>query len=223
MPLILDSLTKPLYEPLAKTYLEAFSLNAAFLLAICSEKRVELCVLSVSDDCLHWKPEGTGVSLWPNPAFLPKVINPQFKKQILEMAQFQPPSQTKQEGLLSLCPVRALCIYVNVTQPLRNSHSQLFVCHGKTRLGLQLSKQRLSHWLVDVISHDYTVRGLPVPVGVRDNSTRGVATSWAALKGVQVEDICAAASWSMPCMFTKFYRCDVTSATPVSSEVTRLR
>ncbi len=98
------------------------------------------------------------MSLWPNPAYLPKVINPQFKNQILEMTQFQPPSQTEQEGLLTLCPVRALRTYVNVTQPLRKSHSQLFVCHGKTRLGLPLSKQRVSHWLVDVISHAYTVR-----------------------------------------------------------------
>ncbi len=43
------------------------------------------------------------------------------------MVQFQPPSQTGQEGLLTLCPVRALRTYVNVTQPLKKSHSQLFV------------------------------------------------------------------------------------------------
>ncbi len=182
LPLILDSLTKPPYEPMADADLKTLSIKITFLLAICYAKRIgELCALSVSDNCFRWKPDGTGVSLWPNPAFLPKVMNPQFKNQILELVQFQPPSETEQEGLLTVCPVRALRTYVNNTQPLRKSHSKLFVCYGKSRLGLPLF---LSHWLFDVISHAYTVRGLPVPVGVRAHSTRSVAPSWAALKGI---------------------------------------
>ena len=38
-----------------------------------------------------------------------------------------------------------------------------------------------------------------------------MATSWAALKGVALADICAAASWSTPCTFARFYRINVTS------------
>jgi len=102
---------------------------------------------------------------------------------------------------------------------LRKSHSQLFVCYGKARLGCPLSKQRLSHWLVEVISQAYTGSGLPVPLGIRAHSTRSVATSWAALKGVSVGEICAAASWSTPCTFAKFYRVDVTSTASVSNAV----
>lgn len=33
--------------------------------------------------------------------------------------------------------------------------------------------------------------------------------SWAALRGVAAVHICAAASWSMPCTFSIFYRVDV--------------
>lgn len=86
-------------------------------------------------------------------------------------------------------------------------------------MGLPLSKQRLSHWLVKVISQAYKGKGLPVPMGTRAHSTRSVATSWAALKGVPVGEICAAASWSTPCTFAKFYRVDVTANTPVSTAV----
>lgn len=87
------------------------------------------------------------------------------------------------------------------------------------RLALPLSKQRLSHWLVEVISHAYTEKGLLVAEGLQAHSIRSVATSWAALQGVQVEEICAAASWSTPCTFSKFYRIDVTSAAPISTAV----
>lgn len=56
--------------------------------------------------------------------------------------------------------------------------------------GKLLSKQSLSHWLMEVISIAYK---------------RGVAMSWALFRGVSVEDICAVASWASPCTFVWFY------------------
>lgn len=86
----------------------------------------------------------------------------------MEVVQFHPPfsSQAEQEGLLTLCPVRALHTYVHFTQPLRKSHSQLFIFlwKGQTKV---VSKQHVSRWLVDVISYAYTERGLPVPLGIQ--------------------------------------------------------
>ena len=119
LPFVLDSHTKPPYEPMADADFKALCLKTAFLLAICSAKRVgELCALSISEDCLCWRPDGTGVTLWPNPAFLPKVLNPQFRNQVLELVQFQPPSsQADQQNLLTLCTVRALRTYVNLLRP----------------------------------------------------------------------------------------------------------
>lgn len=52
----------------------------------------ELCAPSVSDNCLRWRAGGTGVALWPNPAFLPKVLDWQPINQVLEVNQFQPSS-----------------------------------------------------------------------------------------------------------------------------------
>ena len=218
LPTVLTSLTVGPYEPILDADLRSLSLKTAFLLALCSAKRVsELCALSVSDDCLRWQAGGASVSLWPNPAFRPKVLNPQSINQVLEVTQFQPSStsQAEQDKLLTLCPVRALRAYLARTQPLRKAHSQLFICYGAARQGLPLSKQRLSHWLVEVISHAYRAQGTPVPSGTRAHSTRSMATSWAALRGVAVDDICAAASWSTPCTFTRFYRVDVTRPPPV--------
>ena len=69
LPLVLRSLTQPPYEPLYQSTLKFLSHKTAFLLAICSAKRLgELHALSVSGDCLRWKADDTGMSLWPNPA-----------------------------------------------------------------------------------------------------------------------------------------------------------
>ncbi len=75
LPIVLESLCQSPFEPLEEVDLRWKSLKAAFLLALASTKWVgELHALSVSQSCMRWKPEGTGVTLWPNPAFLPKVL-----------------------------------------------------------------------------------------------------------------------------------------------------
>ena len=54
-------------------------------------------------------------------------------------------------------------------------------------------------------------QGLQPPVGLRAHSTRGLAASWALFRGVSVQDICAAASWSLPLTFDRFYMLDVST------------
>ena len=103
----------------------------------------------------------------------------------------------------------AIKAYIAATASIRQSE-QLFVCHDGLNRGCALSKQRLSLWVVDAITCAYGASGRPPSSGVRCHSTRSVATSWAALRGVPLEAICAAASWTMPGTFTRFYRVNVT-------------
>ena len=111
--------------------------------------------------------------------------------------------------LHSLCPVCALRTYINRTQGVHLC-DQLFVCFANPAKGKALSKQRLSHWIVEAISVAYSSRGPSLPQGVKAHSTRGMVASWALFKGISVSDICAAASWSSPHTFVRFYRLDVT-------------
>ncbi|KAI2657222.1 Transposon Ty3-G Gag-Pol polyprotein [Labeo rohita] len=71
--------------------------------------------------------------------------------------------------------------------------------------GKAVSKQRISHWLVDAIRMAYQARGLPCPLGVRAHSTRGVAASAAFVNGASLTDICRAAGWATPNTFARFY------------------
>ncbi len=58
-------------------------------------------------------------------------------------------------------------------------------------------------------SGGYKSSGCPLPSGVRCHSTRNISMSWAALKGVPLSDICAAATWSSTNTFSRYYRINV--------------
>jgi len=166
----------------------------------------------VSESCLRWNSDGSGVTQWPNAAFLPKVLTRSYLNQPLRLAQFDPPSGEEWSKLL--CPVRALRTYVEATTGIRQSE-QLFICYGRPRRGFALSKQRLSHWIVEAIACAYRAKGCALPSGTKGHSTRSVSTSWATLRGVPVEYICAAASWASPSTFTRFYSVNVATPHPL--------
>lgn len=214
LSLVLEALCNPPFEPLAQAELKWLSFKTAFLLAIVSAKRVsELHALSVSPSCLRWCPDDSGVTLWPNMAFLPKVVSRSHCNQPLRLARFNP-SERDGGDRPELCPVRALRAYVAATTGIRRS-DQLFLCYGGFKMGYPLSKQRLSHWIVEVIRHAYRSDSRSPPSGVRAHSTRSVSTSWAAMRGVSLETICAAASWASPSTFTRFYNVNVATPHPL--------
>ncbi|KAJ8347059.1 hypothetical protein SKAU_G00284600 [Synaphobranchus kaupii] len=158
------------------------------------------------------------VVLKANPAFVPKVINSAYSCSSVELRAFHPPPFSSQEEsrLNTLCPVWALRVYVDRMKGFRKSN-QLFVSWASTHRGKPVSRQRLSHWLVEAICRAYEYSGLQMPDGLRAHSTRGMATSWALFRGVSVQDICAAASWATPHTFVRFYRLDVTAPSVVHS------
>lgn len=183
LSLVLDALCRPPFEPIAQAELKWLSCKTSFLLAITSAKRVsELHALSVSESCLRWNADGSGVTMWPNVAFLPKVLSHAHLNQPIRLARFDPPPG-EGPGLELLCPVRALRAYVGATARIRRAE-QLFLCHSGANKGGALSRQRLSHWIVDTIGHAYEASNRHVPPGVRCHSTRSVSTSWAAMREI---------------------------------------
>ncbi|KAK0130871.1 hypothetical protein N1851_034445 [Merluccius polli] len=210
---VLDALSRPPFEPLQQVELKTLSFKTALLLALASAKRVsDIHALSVSPACMQFLRGNSKVLLKPNPAFVPKVFDSAASYRPIELLAFHSPpfSSQEQERLNALCPVRALRVYVDRTAGFRKSE-QLFVSCATSHLGKPLSKQRLSHWIVEAIAMAYSSVGLEPPIGLRAHSTRGMAASWALFQGVSVEEICAAASWATPHTFTRFYRLDVTA------------
>ncbi|XDV17130.1 hypothetical protein PO909_016543 [Leuciscus waleckii] len=166
------------------------------LVALASIKRVgDLQAFSVDEACLEFGPANSYMILRPRPGYVPKVPNTPFRDQVVNLQAL--PSEEADPALALLCPVRTLHAYVDRTQCFRTS-DQLFVCHGGKLKGKALSKQRLSHWIVDAIALAYQQQGQPCPLGVTAHSTRSVASSWALAHGASLTDICRAAGWATP-------------------------
>ncbi len=108
-----------------------------------------------------------------------------------------PYNQRACDNTLLLCPIRAVRTYIERSRQLRLSE-QLFVCFGGCTKGLPVSKQRLSHWIVDAIALAYSSKGVECSTGVRAHSTRRLPSSWAWANGISIQDICMAAGWSTP-------------------------
>jgi len=129
---------------------------------------------------------------------------------VVLQAFFSPPHATKeQESLQLLCPVRVLMIYVHRSDQWRKS-SKLLVCFGCHNRGN--AKQCISHWITDTTSLSYEACRMASPLGVRTHSTRSIESSRALARGAPLQDVCAAAGWSSPHTFTRFYILDTDSA-----------
>ncbi len=213
LEVVLRALSQPPFEPLSSVGLKELSLKTALLLALASAKRIgDLHAFSVDSDCIRFGPGDCSVTLRPRMGYVPKSLSTPFKIQTVSLSALSSESAASSEAdaQTSVCPVRALRIYIDRSASFRQSN-QLFVCYGGCARGRAVSKQRLSHWIVDAITAAYTNQGLECPLHIRGHSTRSMASSWAWSRGMSIQDICVAAGWSSENTFARFYRLDVQS------------
>ncbi|XDV15183.1 hypothetical protein PO909_015313 [Leuciscus waleckii] len=218
LALVLRALSLPPFEPLASIAVKELSLKTALLLALASAKRIgDLHAFSVNDDCICFGPGDCSVTLRPRPGYVPKSLNTPFRAQVVSLPTLsaEPSASNDADAQTAVCPVRALRMYMDRSAAFRQS-DQLFVCFGGCNKGHAVSKQRLSHWIVDAIALAYKCQGKDCPLNIRAHSTRAVASSWAWSKGMSIQDLCLAAGWSSQNTFARFYKLDVRS---VASQV----
>lgn len=81
-----------------------------------------------------------------------------------------------------LCPVHALCIYLNCTESSR-CRQQLVVCFRGQQKGKAASKKRTTHWILEANYLAYQAQGVPYPLGVWAYAATGFGFSWALGNG----------------------------------------
>ncbi len=205
------ALSQPPFEPLTSVGLKELSLKTTLLLALASAKRIgDLHAFSV--DSIRFGPGDCSVTLRPRMGYVPKSLSTPFKTQTVSLSALSSESTASREAdaQTSVCPVRALRIYINRSASFRQS-DQLFVCYGGCARGRAVSKQRLSHCIVDAITAACTSQGLECPLHIRRHSTRAIDSSWAWSRCMSIRDICVAAGWSSQNTFSRFYKLDVQS------------
>lgn len=215
LSLVLRALALPPFEPLEEASMKELSLKTVLLLALASAKRIgDLRALSIGADFIRFGASDCGVTLRPMTGYVPKSLSTPFREQVISLPALSSDSSASRDAdaQRAVCPVRALRAYVDRTAEFRLS-DQLFVCYGGGKKGRAVSKQRLSHWVVDAINLAYESQGHDCPFYVRAHSTRAVASSWAWARGASIRDICCAAGWSSQNTFARFYKLDVSSLT----------
>ena len=110
-------------------------------------------------------------------------------------------------GEMSLCPVRALQVYLRCTASLSPRPRFLFV--SPRAPSRPMSKNALSFFLRSVISLSFPPAAAPPSSSSRAHSIRGVSTSLAFSRNVPFASILAAATWSSSTVFTSFYLRDM--------------
>jgi hypothetical protein len=209
LQVVLDYLSSEVFEPPLRVSLADWTLKTVFLIAITSVSRAsELQAIDIRPQLSRIRRKS--VSLKTNPAFLPKVLNPLYVNRHINIQAICPDPRNKQERLNNLiCPVRALNIYLDKSQSVRKPDvHQLFVTFKAGAEGNPVSKSRISSWLVQVISRAYSYFGKEIPPGIKGLSSRALGASLACERGMSMEDICRAATWSSSSVFAQHYRLD---------------
>ena len=203
LELVLTSLTKAPYEPIATAPMKFLTLKTVFLLAITSARRAsEIHALRCDEPYTTFT--ATGVTLHPDIQFLPKVNSRFACSQAIHVPALH---DERDKKLRLLCVRRALKCYLERTRNVRSADStQLFIAYGRSLRGKPISTIRISQWLKLAITKAYKSRDLPIPQGVKGHQVRKQAVSLAELAGVSPQAICEAATWSSTCTFAKYYR-----------------
>ncbi len=129
LEVVLRALSQPPFEPLTSVGLKELSLKTTLLLALASAKRIgDLHAFSVDSDCIRFGPGDCSVTLRPRMGYVPKSLSTPFKTQTVSLSALSSESTASCEAdaQTSVCPVRALRIYIDRSASFRQS-DQLFV------------------------------------------------------------------------------------------------
>ncbi|XP_067320485.1 uncharacterized protein [Anolis sagrei] len=208
LELVLSQLSKPPFEPMASADVSHLSWKTAFLVAITSARRSsELTALRSDPPYIRFHDDK--VVLRTDVTFLPKVVSYFHMSQDIILPAFFPnPSSPLEVALHSLDVKRALSFYLHRTSAYRKS-PKLFLKYRKDMLGHPISSQGLASWIVSTIQLAYQLAKKEPPSHIVAHSTRSVSTSQAFLRGVPLDQICRAATWSTPSTFASHYKLDI--------------
>lgn len=215
LPLVLQTLTAPPFEPLGSILLKFLSFKVAFLLVIISAWRIsELAALSVRKDlCIF---HANTVVLRLDPVFTPKVNSSFHRAQEIVLPDFCPSPRHHCEVRWHTLDVhRALRHYIRRTASFRRTEALLVSFHPAS-MGQKVSLSTVGRWIKACIASAYEQQAWPLPGRILPHSTRSAATSVAWATQASVVDICRAATWTSLSPFIRHYRFDTYASVEAS-------
>jgi integrase len=212
LALVLQALTERPFEPMATAPLRELTLKTVFLVAFASGKRRgELHALTRAS--FSHNENWTEISVKPHMDFVAKTELAGKRTNVLKAVNITAIStildSTMKEDL-SLCPVRALRIYLKRTDPLRTRQIKLFISF-KPGFNKDIAVNTISGWLKQTIiqAYDASSENTRQLYGIKAHQVRSMAASWAFLRNASLESILEAGNWRAHNTFTHFYLKDL--------------
>ena len=211
LPKVLRALSTLPYEPISDTTLRDLTKKTMFLLALASGKRrSEIAALVADARHLQFATGHSSVTLIPALTFRSKTqpaLRPSEPWTIPSLA-----AVVGREDDRLLCPVRALCWYLERTKSdvRRGPDSQLFLPLDPAVPST--TPNMVSRLLYNVIFRAYLAEGDPADtdnVRITAHEIRALAASWKAANCVPLEEVLRTASWKNATTFTSHYLRDL--------------
>ena len=199
--MVLDSLTKPPYEPLEKDSISDLSKKTAFLLALASARRVGK-IHAFSSEIKHTE-KWTAVTISMLPHFVAKNQDP--SKDDPRFGPFAIPALPREDNgnRPLLCPVRAVKIYLKRTKKMRSKCQRLFL-HPITP-DTPVAKNTISCWIRDVIRQAHINVNVKPPDRIRAHSVGGLGSLLQYSINRALHQVLQAGTWASQTTFTKAY------------------
>ena len=212
LSLVLLGLTKPPFEPLSEAPLKWLTYKTVFLLALASGKRrseIHAWTHSSVSSRRNW----SEVTVSPSPAFLAKnqlaSDGPDSIKPVVIPALTIMLDSSLVEDK-SLCPVRALKVYLEKTKSMRKGKALLFVSlrEGYSK---DITRITISQWIKHTIQTCYQSSDTADQqvTQVRAHDVRAMAASLAFKGGISLEQVLSSCYWKSHNTFTNFYLKDI--------------
>ncbi len=212
LSLVLMALTRPPFEPLASAEPKFLTWKTAFLTLLASgSRRGE--VHALSREKISHDPRWRSIQLSPHGDFVSKT---QLRSsgarafQAISIPALGPSLSPDLKEDRSLCPVRALKIYLSKTESKAKDKKLLFVAYKQGHRG-DIHKNTLSGWVRKLIKYVYrTASGDVLPLAnLSVHEVRAQAASLAFRGNVDMEDLLHACTWASQNTFTDFYLRDL--------------
>ena len=209
--LVLQSLLRPPYEPIATASLRNLTLKTVFLLSLASAKRVsEMHGLSY---IVSWASDRSSATLSLTPDFIAKTQTPGDPKSAYGPIVIPALSSSvgHDDPEILLCPLRALEWYLKRTAAARPLCNRLFVSSAATFKHKAVSKNTISFCIRSVIKTAYN----SVPKEdlqlwkISAHEVRALATSLLFKQNHSISQVMTAASWRSNSTFVSFYLRDL--------------
>ena len=209
LTLVLQSLTSAPYEPLQSASLEDLTRKTVFLLGFATAARVsEIHALDV--DLVRFRRQDSAVHLGLMMNFVAKNQLPGQASRSFTVQALSSILGADDIEDLSLCPVRALKIYVQRTQSFRARRKRLFLSCNKKHLK-DISRNTVSMWIRSTILQAYKDAGLSPPQASNPHELRALAATMSLHCNTPVSDILTGCFWATDSVFATFYLRDVST------------